>query len=90
MSTRRLKAFRITPEALIDILTGKARPYSLPEGIGIERYGYEVQTNSAILVLSHPEWEESPMHQPVPVQDLQLGKVHVGARFEYTRPFQGE
>lgn len=75
--TSRVKAFRITSQQIIAILTGDIVTLALPQGIELERYAHEWQTKSAILILSHPSWDEVPQGHVIPIEDLECQQVPV-------------
>lgn len=59
MKSRRQRVIILSPEALVELLTGQieiAEP--LPEGTEIERYAEKWETHSAVIVVSHPSFDE--------------------------------
>lgn len=73
--SRRLKAFVIDPEGVSSILTGVSRPVGIPDGITVERYGTKWETNSAIIICSHPDWPEVDIGKELELQPV-LGRLN--------------
>ncbi len=71
-ASRRLKAFRIDPIYIAEVLTGRSVPVPLPEGIEIVRYGHDWTTNSAIVIISHDSFEELKEGSEIPIETLML------------------
>ena len=68
---RRVKAFRLVPEAIIDILAGNvASVNGVPPDAKVVRYAQEWETNSAIVIIAHPSFEEVPLGKIIPIVDL--------------------
>ena len=84
VTSHRVKAFTISPEGVAEILSGQVRPVGLPEGITVERFAVEWETNSAVIIVSHPAWPEVSKGLPIEKQPLMCQKIH-RAPLEYKR-----
>ncbi len=70
--SRRIKAIRISPYAVADLLTGRVVPFGLPPEIHVERFHVEWQTNSAIIFISDESFPEVDPGQPIEAELLQV------------------
>lgn len=68
--SRRLKAFGFDNYAIEAILTGKAVPVPLPEGIEIIRFGLNWETHSAVVIVEHDSFEEVPPGESIPIEQI--------------------
>ncbi len=68
--SRHLRAFKFDEFTLKAILTGKALPIPLPEGIEIIRFAHRWEDNSGIVIIEHPDFEEVPEGEVIPLQQV--------------------
>lgn len=70
IARRRLKAFRFTPQSIEDILRGTIEIVPVLDGRGtVERYAYQWETNSGIVICSHPEFAAIELNGEIPISD---------------------
>jgi len=70
MTSRRLKAFRFAPESIAQILMGRVEVKPVAEeGLIVERYGYQWETNHAIVICSHSSFPEIEVGRMIPIEE---------------------
>lgn len=68
----RLRAYAFSEYAMKAILTGKASIVPFPEGIEIVRYATQWETNSALMILEHDNWDEVEPNTSIPIVPILL------------------
>lgn len=66
---RNLQLYKITIEALLDIVTGRAR-IQLPEGCELAGFWDDPETETLVLRVYHPSFPHAPLHQQIRIGDL--------------------
>lgn len=68
----RLRAYAFDERAMKLILTGKVSIVPFPEGIEIVRYATQWETNSALMILEHENWDEVEPGASIPIVPILL------------------